>query len=506
MSTTDTVSTPKAIRRPKRGSGFWTWTPLWIALLLVFLAGYNTYQNRGISISIQFQAGHGIKQGDQIKYLGLTVGAVEEAVLDAELDQILIHARLNRESKGLAVEGTRFWIVRPRVDLTGIEGLETVIGARYIAALPSDVAPEKAQTERSVKKVGHFIGLESAPIRSTLPPGGLEIQLRADQRGGLREGSPVLFRQIPVGALLSVQLADDSSGVIAAAYILPQYKNLICNNTVFWNASGIRVQAGFMDGLTVSLDSLQTLISGGVALATPNSPGKPAIPGTSFQLNAKALDDWIKWAPSIPLASKPLPKTRPTPISAKRVFVTDYYLITSRSELLGSVIITPEGILGPSSLLEIGSNPESPPLILPSLGMELSKGKGRFEWQRRGVGLFQPDPKTWDLLLSKAQQSGVVWSEKSALNLERPVNVWLALGSGTDITSSEAMFISQNHLTGEPGAWVFLPGDWQWIQSWPGSPDSYQGAPAVDADTGQLIGVFILDKDRKSAWITLVEQ
>lgn len=504
MSKTDTASAPKANRRPKRASVFWSWSPVWIALLLVCIAGYNAYQNRGISISIQFQAGHGIKPGDQIKYLGLTVGTVEEAVLDAELDQIVIDARLNRESKRLAVEGTRFWIVRPRVDMTGIEGLETVIGARYIAALPSDVESEKEQAQRSLKKVEHFIGLESAPIRATLPPGGLEIQLRADQRGGLRDGAPVLFRQIPIGALLSVQLADDSSGVIAAAYILPQYKNLICANTVFWNASGIRVQAGLMDGLTVSLDSLQTLISGGVALATPNSPGKPAVSGTSFQLNSKAVDEWTHWTPSIPLASKPLPEARPNPISAKRVFVTDYYVMKSRSELLGSVVITPEGILGPSTLLEIGANADEPPLVLTSLGMEL-KGKGKFEWQRRGAGLFRPENKTWDLLFSKAQQRGVVWSGKSTINLDRPVNLWLARGSVAELKSSDAMFISQTHLAGEPGAWVFLPGDWEWIQSWPGSPDSYQGAPAVDADTGQLIGVFILDKDRKSAWITLVE-
>ncbi len=47
--------------------------------------------------------------------------------------------------------------------------------------------------------------------------------------------------------------------------------SLIRENTKFWNASGIHVSGGIFSGLSVSTESLEGLMAGGIALTTPNN-------------------------------------------------------------------------------------------------------------------------------------------------------------------------------------------------------------------------------------------
>ncbi|MGZ2943877.1 hypothetical protein AAEQ95_06400, partial [Pseudomonas aeruginosa] len=50
-------------------------------------------------------------------------------------------------------------------------------------------------------------------------------------------------------------------------------------------------------------DSMEALSEGGIAFATPNNAqmGEPAKPGQTFALFDSANDEWLEWAPKIPL-------------------------------------------------------------------------------------------------------------------------------------------------------------------------------------------------------------
>ena len=79
----------------------------------------------------------------------------------------------------LACEGSRFWIVRPQVSLSRVAGLETVVGARYIGALPGKIVQflKKAKSNNPVfcldevdKMSTDFRGDPSAALLEVLDP------------------------------------------------------------------------------------------------------------------------------------------------------------------------------------------------------------------------------------------------------------------------------------------------------------------------------------------------
>ncbi|MNO01219.1 hypothetical protein D3C81_2213070 [compost metagenome] len=68
----------------------------------------------------------------------------------------------------------------------------------------------------------------------------------------------------------------------------------------FWNASGVDVDFGLLKGVAVRTESLEAILAGGIAFATPEEPG-PAFPGQTFVLFDEPKAEWLNWAPKIPL-------------------------------------------------------------------------------------------------------------------------------------------------------------------------------------------------------------
>lgn len=73
------------------------------------------------------------------------------------------------------------------------------------------------------------------------------------------------------------------------------------DNSRFWVASGVGVDWGLFSGLSVRADSLDALIEGAVAFATPNRPGDRVSGGHGFALESEPDSKWFEWDPSIPL-------------------------------------------------------------------------------------------------------------------------------------------------------------------------------------------------------------
>ena len=85
--------------------------------------------------------------------------------------------------------------------------------------------------------------------------------------------------------------------------IEPRYAALVRGGSRFWNTSGFGFEFGLIKGATIRTESLETLIQGGIAFATPDGEqmGKPALPQQTFALFDKAEEDWLQWAPKIPI-------------------------------------------------------------------------------------------------------------------------------------------------------------------------------------------------------------
>jgi paraquat-inducible protein B len=99
------------------------------------------------------------------------------------------------------------------------------------------------------------------------------------------------------------ELGPTSDRVLIHILIEPRYAPLVRTGTRFWNASGIGVDAGLFKGVKVRTESLEALLEGGIAFATPDNAvmGGPAQPGQTFALNDEVNEEWLKWAPKIRL-------------------------------------------------------------------------------------------------------------------------------------------------------------------------------------------------------------
>ena len=103
-----------------------------------------------------------------------------------------------------------------------------------------------------------------------------------------------------VGTVTRLDLSNDARRIEARVVVQARYAPLIRTNTRFWSTSGLGVEIGF-SGLRADLESLETLVAGGIGLATPDAPGPPADAGDRYPLFDHAEDEWLEWSPSIPI-------------------------------------------------------------------------------------------------------------------------------------------------------------------------------------------------------------
>ena len=280
------------VKRPRGFSVVWL-----VPIVAAILAGYLVYervQQGGHRITIRFKDGNGLKPGQSpIKYRGVTVGEVRSVSLTPDLQAVEVEARLARSAAKLAKEGTVFWIVRPELGVGNITGLGTIISGPYIEVLPGN-GPEKKT----------FEGAPSSP--AALEDKGLRIVLIAADRRSLKPGSPVYYRGIEVGAVQEQRLSDDARRVELDVFIRDPYAPLVRSDTKFWNVSGLAVDFSLFKGAQVDMESLQSLISGGVSFATPDAGkgSESAADGAIFPLYEEPKKEWLEWSPAIPLKLK----------------------------------------------------------------------------------------------------------------------------------------------------------------------------------------------------------
>jgi paraquat-inducible protein B len=279
---------PKARVRRRR----WSFPIIWIVpLVAAIVAGYLVFQRSrayGPTITIVFKDASGVRAGETwIQHLGVPIGQVLNVVLADDLEHATVNARLMRSRVSVAREGSVFWIVRPEIGLENVSGLGTVISGPHIEVLPG-TGPEKKE----------FVGLETSPV--ILERRGLKIVLITNRAGSLRPNSPVYYRGVQVGLVQDTQLSTDAKVVNVNVFIRQRYAGLVRPGSKFWNVSGVDFNAGLFRGVEVRLESLRSLVAGGIEFATPDeADAKPARNGMAFPLYPEAKKEWLDWSPKI---------------------------------------------------------------------------------------------------------------------------------------------------------------------------------------------------------------
>lgn len=247
----------------------------------------------GVLVDIQVDDGEGLRLGAPVRYKGLDIGTVESLELSSGLNKVVLKARITDGAEQVARAGTQFWVVKPQLGLTRAANLETVLTGRYVQVQPAN-RPGVSQSR--------FTALPGPPAHGEPEP-GLGLILSAARRGSVKPGVAVTYREMPVGKVPHVELGSSADRVLIHVLIEPRYTALVRTGSRFWHASGFGLDWALFKGATVRTESVEALLEGGIAFATPDPPqmGTPARAQQTFALMDEAEEEWLKWAPRIEL-------------------------------------------------------------------------------------------------------------------------------------------------------------------------------------------------------------
>ena len=244
-----------------------------------------------------------MKVGDSVRHRGIDIGTVTAITLDDDLSGIVASVSIDAAASATAVQGSRFWIVRPQVDLSGVSGLDTAVGSKYLRVIPGD----------SDQRQNEFRGLSDRPADDQ-GGDGIELVLRGDDRRGIHAGAPVTYRGIEIGRVLSAGLSPNASAVDVRIRIDEGYRRLVTAGAKFWVNSGFDIDVG-MTGVKVNAESLATIAKGGIGMintatnANKTDANGKVQPGTVFQLYPQRDEDWIEAAVAVTLLQMNPPTT-----------------------------------------------------------------------------------------------------------------------------------------------------------------------------------------------------
>lgn len=370
----------------------WLWIIPVIALVVAAWLVYDAMSRRGVHVSVEFEAGYSLEPGDDVRFRGASVGHVTTVEVAPHLKTIHVELVLDKHAALIARAGARFWIVRPQLGASGVAGLETIVGPRYLAVLPGRNEPQY-----------QFVGLEQAPIVESRDAGDLDILLSAPNKTGLNAGAPVTYRQVPIGTIVSVGLTSDAGAVEARVHVPKAYTQLIRTNSRFWNAGGVEADIGFR-GVSIQMESLQTIITGGIAMATPTSAGEPVRNGHRFDLDETPPKEWQTWQPSLMVGSDYLPPGEPRPVPLRAVIGwKEGRWIKSEESRGGWVLAVNDSLVGPADLLAPDNAGADQQYVLEVAGDPITLPE-KPEWSGQGVAAIHVkwSRPTWPVRRTRA--------------------------------------------------------------------------------------------------------
>lgn len=260
-------------RRRARISVVWI-IPLLAAAVAIGIAVQHVL-SQGPTVTIVFKAGAGVEAGKTfVKYKDVNIGQVTAVRLSPDYSKVEMTAKIAKSAAGLMVEDAQFWIVEPRVTLSGVSGLGTLLSGNYIGF----------EAGKSTRPRYSFTGLEVPPVITAGQP-GRQFVLKAGNVSSLGVGAPVYYRRLQAGQVVAYKLAGDGKAVEVTIFVNAPYDQYVERGTRFWNASGIDVSVG-AGGVEVHTESVVAMLAGGIAFETPPFAiqGVAASANTSFTL------------------------------------------------------------------------------------------------------------------------------------------------------------------------------------------------------------------------------
>ncbi|MDF5648141.1 MlaD family protein, partial [Vibrio parahaemolyticus] len=226
---------------------------------------FNQQQEKSIAIRLVSDNSFGLDSGANVLYKGIVVGSIIKVGLVKEdkksQHEVFMDVLIDHEYKHLIKSNNRFYVTgSASAELTESGLSVTVPPAKQLLTGSISFVSEGKQ---DIQKEYQLFQNESlAELAQYNQSGSRALTLFASELPPISKGSPLLYRNLPVGNVSDFQLVD--GGVLIKATIENRFAYLVTPQTVFWNRSGIEIDAS-LAGVSVKAHPLKSLIEGGIA-------------------------------------------------------------------------------------------------------------------------------------------------------------------------------------------------------------------------------------------------
>jgi len=235
------------------------WLIPFIALAIDGWLAYKAWSEMGPEITITFDTADGLEAGKtKIKYKNVEIGTIKTINVKHSDNSIEVIAEMDKDISEYLTDKTRFWVVRARVDASGVSGLSTLLSGAYINVDPS----------KKGKKTRKYTGLKIPPV-ITGDISGKRFILKTKNLGSVERDVPVYYRKYMVGKVEEVKLDDEGQFAYVHVFIKAPYDQWVNSSTKFWNSSGIDFTMG-ASGFTMNTESIISILIGGITFDSKN--------------------------------------------------------------------------------------------------------------------------------------------------------------------------------------------------------------------------------------------
>lgn len=229
------------------------WLIPFLALFVTAGLLWNNTLNKGPAIEIYISDAEGIEAGRTlVKLRSVTVGHVTGVRLDEKYSKAVVSIQMEADTEDLLRSDTQFWLVKPRVENTGVTGLNTLLSGSYFE---TNLGTASTYSSR-------FTALDDPPaVPSTQP--GVMVKLKSTAKRRLSSGDFVNFRGFNAGRVVSSRLDFERGHTCYDIFIAEPYSHMLTADTRFWISSGLDFSIG-TDGVRINTDSLDSILRGGI--------------------------------------------------------------------------------------------------------------------------------------------------------------------------------------------------------------------------------------------------
>ncbi len=251
-------------------------------------ASKNLAERQSVPVTLLLPVNSSMKSGAEIRYLGNTVGTVDQVQLANNLQSLRATAYIDgRFADQLLRSDSQFRIEDAELSLRGVKNASAVLTGPFISVMPGQQA---TQADNFVVQAADNAIDNGNPLRLNL--------VRAEL-GSIKQGTGIFYRGILIGKVTQYQLADSGDHVVINAIVAERYRHLINGSSRFFDLSGFKVDAGIFSGVQIDAGSVETILAGGIGVATERPTADADNLPAQFELADKPEQKWLSWSPQL---------------------------------------------------------------------------------------------------------------------------------------------------------------------------------------------------------------